>query len=85
MFAACGRHATHPVAPATANDITLYRDVALVRQRVEVTVPAGASSVTAHVAAAVTGDRLLVLDRGGLDVHAVHVAGPAIPLVAAHR
>jgi hypothetical protein len=81
LLSACGRHAAHPAEPATANDITLYRDVALVRQRVEVTVPAGASSVTAHVAAAVTGDRLLVLDRGGLDVHAVHVAGPAVPIV----
>jgi hypothetical protein len=81
MLAACGRHAAHPVEPAAANDITLYRDVALVRQRVEVAVPAGTSSVTAHVAAAVTGDRLLVLDRGGLDVRAVHVAGPAVPIV----
>jgi hypothetical protein len=81
MLAACGRHAKHPVEPTAANDITLYRDVALVRQRVEVAVPAGTSSVTAHVAAAVTGDRLLVLDRGGLDVRAVHVAGPAVPIV----
>jgi len=58
VLAACGGHAAHPVAPAAAHDITLYRDIALVRQRVEVTVPAGTSSVTVHVAAAVTGDRV---------------------------
>jgi len=82
VLAACGGHAAHPLAPAAAHDITLYRDIALVRQRVEVTVPAGASSVTAHIAAAVTGDRVMVLDRGGLELRAVHVAGPAVPVVA---
>ena len=81
-LAACGGHAVHPVERAAANDITLYRDVALVRQRVEVTVPAGASSVTAHIAAAVTGDRVMVIDRGGLDVRAVHVTGPVVPVPA---
>ena len=81
-IAACGGHAAHPVERDAPNDVTLYRDVALVRQRVEVTVTAGASSVTAHVAAAVTGQQLVVLDRGGLDVRAIHVVEPVVPIAA---
>jgi len=80
VLIACRGHVGHPSEPAAANDITLYRDVALVRQRVAVTVPAGASSLTAHVAAMVTGDRLMVIDRGGLELRAVHVAGPVVPV-----
>ncbi|MEO8552661.1 MAG: hypothetical protein ABI678_21940, partial [Kofleriaceae bacterium] len=77
----CGGHVRGPVEADATNDVTLYRDVALVRQRVVLELPAGASTATAKVAAGVTGQQLVVLDRGGLVVAAVHVAGAPMPAV----
>ena len=75
LIAACG-HARHPVAVAAPNDVTLYRDLALVRQRVELTLPATPTTITIKVAAGASG--VMVLDRGSLVVNAVHVIAPVV-------
>jgi len=73
-IAGCGAR-PHP-APATRTEeaITLYRDRALVKQRVEVAVPAGATAAIAiKVAAGVAPDDLAILDRGELTVWALRI------------
>lgn len=79
VAASCVR-ARVPTELAATNDITLYRDLALVRQRVELKLGAGTSTATAKLAAGVTGQQVVVLDRGGLAIAALHVAGP-VPAV----
>jgi hypothetical protein len=73
LATACG-HARHPVAAAVPNDITLYRDLALVRQRVELALPATPTTITIKVAAGASG--VMVVDRGNLVVNAIHVIAP---------
>jgi hypothetical protein len=80
VLAGCGGHARGPVEIVATNDVTLYRDIALVRQRVELKLPAGTSTAKVEVAAGVTGQQLVVLDRGGLVVAAVHIAGAPVPV-----
>lgn len=77
-LAACGGAPGHRAAVVTANDdITLYRDLALVRQRVELTATAeGATHVAIKASAGLTGEQVVVFDRGGTVVTAVHVKGP---------
>jgi hypothetical protein len=73
--AACG--ARPHAAPATGSDdaITLYRDRAVVKQRVEVVVPAtGTAAIAVKVAAGVGPDDLAILDRGELTISALRVA-----------
>ncbi len=70
-LAACGAHVAQPVQPHSAIDITLYRNAAVVRQRVDLAVPAGPSRAKVMVAAGVATDRVTVVDRGGLDVTGV--------------
>ncbi len=72
-LAACGAVPAHrkPAAAnkATGDEITLYRDLALVKQRVEVDVPAADKAhVTLLIAANVGADDILVVDRGELTV-----------------
>jgi hypothetical protein len=81
LLAGCGGHVRGPVEADATNDVTLFRDVALVRQRIELQLPAGASTATVKLAAGVTGQQLVVLDRGGLVVAAVHVAGTPVATV----
>jgi hypothetical protein len=73
---AAGCHAGRPGAPthraAPGDDITLYRDVALVRQRITVELPSTPTTITAHLAAGVDADQISVIDRGGLDIRGVH-------------
>lgn len=76
VAAACGR-ARGPSTVAATNDLTLYRDLALVRQRVELVVPAGASSASVKVAAGVTGQQIVLVERGALKISALHVQGVA--------
>jgi hypothetical protein len=74
LLAAC--HASFPPAERGAlTEVTLYRDAAVVRERVEADLPAGPTSI----AIAIPGDasKLGVVDRSGLAVTGVHV-----PLVA---
>ena len=76
LIAACGGHVHHAAPLEATNDITLYRDIALVRQRVDVTMPATPTTISVKVAAGATD--LIVLDRGGLEVRAVHVIEPKV-------
>jgi len=67
-----GCHAAAPTASrGELTEVTLYRDAALVRARVEAELPAGATSI----AIAVPADALElgVVDRGGLEIVGVHV------------
>lgn len=61
-----------PERTRVGDDITLYRDWAVIRQRVELDVPSAHATVTAYVAAGVTAEQLLLIDRGGLTIEAVH-------------
>jgi hypothetical protein len=59
------------------DDLTLFRDVALVRQVVTIDIPAGGvATVKIAVASGITADQVLVVDRGGLDVRGIHAAVP---------
>jgi hypothetical protein len=85
--AACGHRPTHGIAVANAqhvgdDDVTLFRDGALVRQMVELELPRErVASVKVLVASGVGAEQVLVVDRGGLQLRAVRaLAGdPAEP------
>lgn len=70
----CGAHAPTSVvkARATGDELTLYRDWALVKQRVELDVTKAAHE-TIEVAAGVRADNVVVLDRGGLTITSLHI------------
>jgi hypothetical protein len=72
----CG--APMQIAPraAASDEITLYRDLALVTQRVDVVVPAAHATVTVAVTlgAGVGPDDLVILDRGELEVGGLRIA-----------
>ncbi len=77
--AACGARppAVKPPAPV-GDDITLFRDAAVIRQHVVIRVPAAPTTVTVKTASGVTADEVIVLDRGGLTIAALHgAADPA--------
>jgi hypothetical protein len=59
-------------APAThaSDEVTLYRDLALVQQHVEIVVPSTRSTIAIKVAAGVRPDDVTILDRGELTVSA---------------
>ncbi len=69
-LAAC--HARRPEPIAATSAITLYRDVALVEQRVELALPATPTTITIEIAGG--AQQLAILDRGGLQVGALHAA-----------
>lgn len=71
--AACGARppTVKPPAPV-GDDITLFRDAAVIRQRVVLRVPAAPTTVTVKTAAGVAADEVIVLDRGGLSIAALH-------------
>jgi len=81
---ACGapppRHASgHVAQPAT--EVTLYRDRALVTQRIDVEVaPAAQATVRLQVAAGVTPDDVFVLEHTGLTIAEVHAGNVVQPL-----
>ena len=78
----CGSHVRHPGRAVLAgNDVTLYRDVALVRQRVELDLPATPTTVTIHAAAGLDGLEVALVDRGGIDVTGIHVASKPEPVI----
>jgi hypothetical protein len=80
---ACGHHGSRATAVANAHragddDITLFRDAALVRQVVELELPHDrVASVKVLVASGVGPDQVLVLDRGGLDIRGVRALAAA--------
>jgi hypothetical protein len=82
LAAACGssapRIAQHRAAPG--DDITLYRDVAVIRQRVALDLPATPTTITLKLASGVAADQITLLDRGGVAITGLHartVAGDA--------
>lgn len=79
---ACGPKTVRPPAAALGEEITLYRDRAVVRQRVEVTVPeADQAIVTLQVPAGVDVEDVVVLDRGELTVtQSLEPATPIAPV-----
>ena len=67
-----------PPPAATGTAITLYRDLALIQQRIEVDVPtAGAATPTAILGAGVTLSEVAILDQGELVTTALHAADAA--------
>jgi hypothetical protein len=76
LCVACGARPHAAPAASTSEQVTLYRDRALVQQRVEVVVPpAGNATIAIRVAAGIGADDVVVLDRGELSVSALRVAG----------
>lgn len=69
---ACGARPTPVKQAPLGDDITLYRDIAVLRQRVVVDVPDTTATVRFAIAAGVRPDQVLVLDRGGATIRAVH-------------
>lgn len=67
LAAGCGA-AAHPAerAPVGGDEITLYRDRAYVRQRVELDVPSPTATVSVPIAAGVDEDSVTIVDPGGL-------------------
>jgi hypothetical protein len=58
------------------DDLTLYRDWAVIRQRVEVDLKGASATVKAQVAAGVTADQIVVFDRGGMSISTLLVEKP---------
>jgi hypothetical protein len=78
-FAACGAPArpvpSHEVRDGGGDEITLYRDRALVKQRVEVVVPVAAkATITVRLPIGIDVDDIAVLDRGELIVSELRAA-----------
>src|SRR5512138_4014415 len=70
---ACGARAhPHKPPPAVGDDVTLYRDWAVIRQRIELDVPAVATTVKVQIAAGVAADQVMLIDRGGITITALH-------------
>ena len=76
LLAACHPHAALSVhQSAEGNEVALYRDAALIRQRVEVDVPAGGEGHAAvAVSAGVDADAIVMPDLGALSVRQLRVA-----------
>lgn len=75
--AACGPKVQRAAPrPAAGDEVTLYRDRALVKQRVEVNIPpADTATVTVRVPIGVDVDDVVVLERGELIVSELRAAG----------
>jgi len=59
-------------ATAPGDDITLYRDAAVIRQRIELDVPATPTTVKVNLATGVAADQIVLVDRGGLAITGLH-------------
>ena len=85
VLAGCARaphHTPQSVAPATGDQLTLYRDRTLVKQRVELDIPtADKATVTVRVPIGVDVEDVVILDRGELmvsELRASTASGKAI-------
>ncbi len=70
VLVACGapaRPAPNAAAPR-GDDITLYRDVAVIRQRLDLDLPAGTTTKTIQVAAGTRAAQLMIVERADLGV-----------------
>jgi hypothetical protein len=75
VVAACGGRA-HPASVATGDEVTLYRDHALVAQRVELDAPATETAIVKlTVAAGVTTEDIALVDHGGVSIRKIQVVG----------
>jgi hypothetical protein len=72
LLVACGARPQTPASSALGDDITLYRDLAVIRQRIEIDVPATPTTVTVMIAAGVSADQVMLIDRGALTIGALH-------------
>jgi len=72
VLVGCGARSPAPKPAAVGDDVTLYRDWAVVRQRIELDVPATATTLAVKVAAGIAADQVMVIDRGGLTINALH-------------
>ena len=78
----CGPRAAKPTTTASGDEITRYRDRAVIKQRVELEVPvADRATVTVQIAAGVGIEDVVVLDRGELTIS--ELRGRSAP--ACHR
>ncbi len=84
LLAACGARPHAPRGATTTDEVTLYRDLALIRQRVEIDVqPAELATVRVKIAAGVDPADVVVVDRGELTVSELRIANTAEPPVDA--
>lgn len=79
---ACGGHGTKKTTTVastpltTAGEITLYKDGAQIRRRIDIDIPASNVGVAkVRVGAGVTIEEVSVVDRGGLTVREIRAAG----------
>src|SRR5205807_3699301 len=79
LACACGAHVAAPSKTAANDEVTLYRDWAVIQQRVALQLPAGASVAKLPVATGVAPDQVAIVDRGGLAVATVHGETPPAP------
>ena len=86
ITAACGgRQATLPSGTAVAADeITLYRDRAVIKHRIDVVVPVASHATVSYVVPEGVGvDDVAVVDHGALTIS--ELRGPARPVVLPHN
>lgn len=69
---ACGAQPAAVKPAPVGDDITLYRDAAVIRQRVEIDVPATSATLAVRIAAGVAPAHVMVIDRGQLTITALH-------------
>ncbi len=62
----------HRERAASGDDITLYRDAAVIRQRVVLELPATPTTVTVQLARGVAAEDISIIDRGGIAIQAIH-------------
>ncbi len=71
---ACHSSRPHTIAGTAApgDDVTLYRDIAVIRQRIELDLPATPTTIKAQLAGGVAADQIVLVDRGGLIITGLH-------------
>jgi len=74
LLAGCGARAPTKTTRPLGDDITLYRDWALIRQRIALDVTSASATFKVKIPAGVSAEQLIVVDRGGLAITAIHLA-----------
>lgn len=74
LVVGCGARAQTKTTASLGDDITLYRDAALIRQRIVLNVPATPTTFRVQIPTGVTAEQLILVDRGGLSITAMHLA-----------
>ncbi len=76
----CGPRAAVPTARVAGDEITLYRDRAVIKQRIEIEVVADRATRTIELPAGVNIEDVVVVDRGALTT--AELSGPTAPPTA---